>query len=60
MVKLKVNQVRKHICPTCRGNGYLKVGTEWGETIHQCWECESTGEIKHEDSDSYWNYAPVE
>jgi hypothetical protein len=36
MVKLKVNQVRKHICPTCRGNGYLKVGTEWGETIHQC------------------------
>ena len=28
MVKLKVNQVRKHICPTSRGNGYLKVGKE--------------------------------
>ena len=45
MVKLKVNQVRKHICPTCRGNGYLKVGTEWGETIHQCWDCDSEGEF---------------
>ena len=45
MVKLKVNQVRKHICPTCRGNGYLKVGTEWGETIHQCWDCASEGEF---------------
>ena len=28
-------------------------------TIHQCWECESTGEIKHEDSNSYWNYTPA-
>ena len=45
MVKLKVNQVRKHICPTCRGNGYFKVGTEWGETIHQCWDCDSEGEF---------------
>ena len=34
-----------HICPTCKGNGYLKVGTEFGETIHQCWECDSEGEF---------------
>jgi DnaJ-class molecular chaperone len=45
MAKLKVNNVRKLICPTCKGNGYLKVGTEWGETVHQCWDCDSEGEF---------------
>ena len=45
MAKLKVKQIRRHICPTCKGNGYLKVGTEWGETIHQCWDCDSEGEF---------------
>ncbi len=34
-----------HICPTCKGNGYLKVGTEEGESIHQCWDCDSEGEF---------------
>ena len=43
MAKLKVKQIRRHICPTCKGNGYLKVGTEGGETIHQCWDCDSEG-----------------
>ena len=54
MAKLKVNQIRKHICPTCKGNGYLKVGTEYGETIHQCWDCDSEGEF-YETSDNYFN-----
>ncbi len=45
MAKLKINQIRKHICPTCKGNGYLKVGTEYGDTIHQCWDCDSEGEF---------------
>ena len=45
MLKLKINQIRKHICPTCKGNGYIKVGTEWGETVHQCWDCDSEGEF---------------
>ena len=31
-------------CPTCKGNGFLKVGTEEGESIHQCWDCDSEGE----------------
>ena len=57
MAKLKVKQIRKHICPTCKGNGYLKVGTEWGETIHQCWDCDSEGEFYEtsddDNSDSY-------
>ena len=43
MAKLKVKQIRKYICPTCKGNGYLKVGTEWGDTVHQCWDCDSEG-----------------
>ena len=50
----------KTICKTCKGNGFVKVGTEWGETVGQCWDCESEGEIKHEDSDSYWNYIPAD
>ena len=45
MVKLKKYKVKKLICPTCKGNGYLKVGTEWGETVHQCWDCDSEGEF---------------
>ncbi len=45
MAKLKVKQIRKYICPTCKGNGYLKVGTEWGDTVHQCWDCDSEGEF---------------
>jgi DnaJ-class molecular chaperone len=51
MAKLKINNVRKLICPTCKGNGYLKVGTEWGETVHQCWDCDSEGEF-YETSDN--------
>ena len=51
MVKLKKYRVRKLVCPTCKGNGYLKVGTEWGDTIHQCWDCDSEGEF-YETSDN--------
>ena len=45
MVKLKKARVTLHICPTCKGNGYLKVATEFGETVHQCWDCDSEGEF---------------
>ena len=45
MEKLKKYRVHKAICPTCNGNGYLKVGTEEGESIHQCWDCDSEGEF---------------
>jgi Zn ribbon nucleic-acid-binding protein len=50
------------ICPNCKGNGFIKMKDEEdGEmTIHQCWKCISTGENKHEDTDSYWNYTPAE
>ena len=37
----------KAICQNCKGNGYEKVKDNKGKTnIHQCWMCESNGEIK--------------
>ena len=45
MVKLKKYKVKKAICPTCNGNGYVKVATEEEERIHQCWDCDSEGEF---------------
>ena len=35
------------ICFNCKGNGFIKTKDE------------EDGEIKHEDSDSYWNYNPA-
>ena len=52
MAKLKVKQVKKFICNTCHGNGYIRVAT--GDTsldfrdnsqVHQCWDCDSEGEF---------------
>ena len=51
MEKLKKAKVTVHICKTCKGNGYLKVGTEFGDTIHQCWDCDSEGEFYEEITD---------
>jgi len=44
----------KGICPNCKGNGYVKVTDNKGKTnTHQCWVCESNGEIK-------WSQAKVD
>ena len=45
MAKLKKAKITTTICPTCKGNGYLKVATEGQDTIHQCWDCDSEGEF---------------
>ena len=46
---------RKHkgICPTCNGNGYLKILFEEGREhiIQQCEKCESEGEIYVDESE---------
>ena len=41
----KVKKV--YICPTCKGNGYVKVACiiEYKDMIHQCWDCDSQGEL---------------
>ena len=60
MAKLKVKQVKKFICNTCHGNGYIRVAT--GDTsldfrdnsqVHQCWDCDSEGEF-YETIDTGW------
>ena len=44
----------KGICQNCKGNGYEQVTDNKGKTnIHQCWMCESEGEIK-------WSQAKVD
>ena len=58
MAKLKKYKVRIHICPTCKGNGYLKVGTEKGESIPQCWDCDSEGELYEEITDDLIDDGP--
>jgi len=44
---------RVYICPTCRGNGYLKFSTLLSDDdfIEQCHDCESQGEIYDYDDD---------
>ena len=54
----KVIKIAKNkcICPICHGNGYLRIAT--GDTsidfrdnsqVHQCWDCESSGELTIEE-----------
>ena len=53
MVKLiKIAHI-KCICPTCDGNGYLRIAKvdtskdfRDNSEVHQCWDCESSGELE--------------
>ena len=38
---------RVYICPTCKGNGYVKIKNIYDVElqIHQCWDCDSQGEF---------------
>ena len=47
MAKLRKARLRKLICPTCRGNGYVKILNEEDREsyVHQCWDCDSEGEF---------------
>ena len=53
MAKLRKARLRKLICPTCRGNGYVKIINEEDREsyVHQCWDCDSEGEF-YETSDN--------
>ena len=53
MAKLKKARVQITICPTCKGNGYLKVATEGKDTVHQCWDCDSEGEFYETITDGF-------
>ena len=42
----KSKKTKRVICPHCKGNGFVKVTSlEYDEMIHQCWDCESQGEL---------------
>ena len=50
MKELKPPHKHTKICDNCRGNGYITVIDKHNKTnVHQCWECESNGEIKNYD-----------
>ena len=46
---------RVHICPTCKGNGYIKIQNIYDVElqVHQCWDCDSEGEF-YEVDDMGW------
>ena len=35
------------MCPTCKGNGYIKIQNIYDVElqVHQCWDCDSEGEF---------------
>ena len=47
MANVRLKQIRRHICPTCKGNGFIKIiNAEDRESyVHQCWDCDSEGEF---------------
>ena len=48
MAKLKKARVKKIICPTCSGNGFITVKNDFidgKDYVHQCWDCDSEGEF---------------
>ena len=48
MAKIKARRIHKAICPTCNGNGYLRIKDNEDPTevtVHRCWECDSEGEF---------------
>tara|TARA_R100001443_G_scaffold112360_1_gene125855 strand:- start:533 stop:733 length:201 start_codon:yes stop_codon:yes gene_type:complete len=53
MAKLKASKVKKIICPTCKGNGFVKVASfDHEEMVHQCWDCDSEGEFYETSEDT--------
>ena len=50
MKELKPPEKQTKICDNCRGNGYITVIDNNNKTnVHQCWVCESEGEMKNYD-----------
>ena len=47
MAKLRKSRLKKLICPTCNGNGYVKIinDEDREKYIHQCWDCDSEGDF---------------
>ena len=57
MAKLKKINTKLMFCPTCKGNGYIRIDTpDKKDDIKQCWVCQSQGELEkyvQKDVDSF-------
>ena len=53
MAKLKASKVKKIICPTCKGNGFVRVPYEQSreEQWADCSFCKNQGEIETHDEE---------
>ena len=69
MAKLKTSRVVKMICDTCHGNGYVRVAKIDGDPavdfrdrseIHQCWTCDSEGELYETVDDNLIDDGPTD
>ena len=53
----KAKKIKKfYVCPTCKGNGYLKFSSLFKneQLIEQCFDCDSQGELyDYEDNGSF-------
>ena len=60
MAKLKANRVKKIICPTCKGNGFVKVTSfDHEKMVHQCWDCDSEGEFYETEKLNFFFLLPL-
>lgn len=44
----KKKEIKTLICPTCNGNGFVRLRWEEEITVKQCETCNSQGEIPHD------------
>jgi DnaJ-class molecular chaperone len=63
MAKVKTNSLKKKICDNCHGNGFVKIKPSNymlkllirialdDSQVHQCWVCDSEGEVYEERTD---------
>ena len=69
MAKLKNGRVVRMICNTSHGNGYVRVAKIDGDPaldfrdrseIHQCWTCDSEGELYETVDDNLIDDGPTD
>ena len=59
MAKSKIKEVKRVICETCHGNGYVRVAPHDkpqldfrdDSQVHQCWDCDSEGEFYYHEEE---------
>ena len=55
--------MKKIICPTCSGNGFVTVKNDFidgKDYVHQCWDCDSEGEFYETVDDNLIDDGPTD